>query len=293
MSLAIAQIDLLVSTAIATTLISGSLTVFNFANNLQSFPIGIFGIAFATAVFPTLAANAENAKKFVDSFSSTLRQILFFIIPSTVLLLVLRAQIIRVVLGSGQFNWEDTILTMETLGLFSISLFAQASIPLLVRMFYARQDSKKPFLIGLVSVTVDIILSILLSRKMGVAGLALSFSIANIINFVLLWVSLKIDLGDMDEYKILLSVAKFSAAALACGIVAQAMKSIIWPFIDMTKLWGVFTQGLLSGLAGIFIYIIVCWLLKSGELSNLVSSIRRRLPISKSDSVDQSEARGI
>ncbi len=293
MSLAISQINLLVITAIASTLAIGSLAVFNFANNLQFFPIGIFGISFAVAAFPTLSAIASDKKKLVNSFSSTIRQILFFIVPATVLLLTLRAQIIRVLFGTGRFDWQDTILTIDTLGFFALSLFAQAIIPLLVRMFYARHNSKTPFFIGLISVAVNIVLSLWLAGKMGVAGLALAFSIASIINFILLWIVLRIEIGRMDESRILTSAVKFSAAAVACGVAVQGMKLAVWPYIDMAKFWGVLTQGAVAGLSGIIIYIIVCSLLRSEELFNFWDSIKRRLPTKKIETGDQGEARGI
>ena len=293
MSLAISQINLLVITVIASTLASGSLAVFNFANNLQFFPIGIFGISFAVAAFPTLSAIASDKKKLVNSFSSTIRQILFFIVPATVLLLTLRAQIIRVLFGTGQFDWQDTILTIDTLGFFSLSLFAQAIIPLLVRMFYARHNSKTPFFIGFVSVAVNVLLSLWLAGKLGVAGLALAFSIASILNFIMLWIVLRFQIGMMDELRILISTVKFSVAAVACGVAVQGMKLIIWPYIDMTKFWGVLTQGAVAGLSGIIIYIIVCSILRSEELFNFWSSIKRRLPVGKIEAGDQGEARGI
>ncbi|KKQ61584.1 MAG: putative peptidoglycan lipid II flippase MurJ [Parcubacteria group bacterium GW2011_GWE2_38_18] len=293
LSLAIAQINLLVSTAIASTLAVGSLAVFNFANNLQSFPIGIFGISFATAVFPTLSAQVNDKPKMINSFSWTLRQILFFIIPATVLFLVLRAQIVRVILGTGLFNWEDTILTIRTLGYFSLSLFAQASIPLLVRMFYAKQNSKKPFYIGLVSVLCDIILSLWLSKYLGVAGIALAFSIANVINFTLLWIFLRKEMGNLDEWKILVSVAKFFVGGIFCGITSQLAKTIVWPFVDMSKLWGIFTQGAIAGLSGLAVYLIICGLFKSEELSSFWNGFKRRLPWKKIQVGDQGEARGI
>ncbi len=293
MSLAIVQINLLVITIIASTLQSGSLTVFNLANNLQYFPIGIFGISFAVAAFPTLSAVAFNKKKLIENFSQTIRQILFFIVPSTVLVLTLRAQIIRVVLGTGHFDWNDTVLTFSTLGFFAISLFAQATIPLLIRMFYARHNSKTPFYIGLIAAVVNVFLSLWLARNMGVAGLALAFSIANIINFILLWAILRIEIGNMDETEILYSVVKFSIAALACGITVQGMKLVVWQFVDMTKTFGVFSQGVVAGLSGIFIFVVVSWLLKSEELFNLWNGIKRRLLYRKVETGDQGEARGI
>lgn len=187
LSLAISQINLLVITIIASTLSSGSLAIFNFANNLQHFPIGIFGISFAVAAFPTLAASAFDQKKLVTHFSYAFRQILFFIIPSTVLLIILRAQIIRVLLGTGAFSWRDTVLTIDSLGFFSLSLFAQATIPLLVRVFYARENSKTPFYIGLFVVIANIFMSLFFGKRMGVSGLALAFSLSSILNFMILW----------------------------------------------------------------------------------------------------------
>ena len=293
MSLAVSQINFIVITIIASTLAGGSLAVFNLANNLQSFPIGIFGLSFAVAAFPALSAVAFDKKKLTDNFSNVFRQILFFIVPSTVLLLTLRAQIIRVILGTGQFDWNDTILTLNTLGFFSISLFAQASIPLLIRVFYARHDSKTPFYIGLVCVVINVFLSMFLNRKFGVAGLALAFSISNILNFILLWLILKLEIGELDEVRILFSAIKFSIAALACGVTVQIMKILVWPFIDMTKVWGVMTQGLVAAIFGLLVYILFCFLLKSEELFSFWNSLRRRLSWKKVETVDQGEARGM
>lgn len=296
MSLAISQLNLLVVTIIASTLSSGSLTVFNLANNLQSFPVGIFGISFAIAAFPAMSASAFDKKNLVKDISSTTRQILFFIIPATIILLALRAQIIRVIFGTGQFDWQDTVLTINTLGFFSLSLFAQGLTPLLVRAFYARHDAKTPFFIGLVVALANIFLSIWLSRRLGVAGLALAFSLASIINLILLWLWLNLEIGRIDELKIFISTVKFSLAALAGGLAVQGVKLLIGTEIDMTRLWGVLTQGLVAGLVGILIYLLVCWILRSEELLDFWSALKRRWPakkIEKIEASDQGEARGI
>jgi putative peptidoglycan lipid II flippase len=293
LSLAINQFNLIIITGIASTLAVGSLTVFNLANNLQSFPIGVFGISFAIAAFPTLSAVAADKQKLIDSFSDTFRQILFFIVPSTILLLTLRAQIIRVVLGTGSFGWRDTILTMNTLGFFSLSLFAQSSIPLLTRMFYARHNSSVPFYIGLLSVAVNVILSYYFSQSLGVVGLALAFSFSSILNFIILWLVLRIQLGDLDEYRILLSALKFSLAAVFSGFSVQIVKQVVWPFVDMSRTWGVFFQGIFAGLTGIAVYVIFCLIFKSEELLIFWSAFKRRLPGKRLSTDDKSEARGI
>lgn len=293
LSLAISQINLVVITVIASNLSSGSLSVFNLANNLQSFPIGIFGISFAIAAFPALSEFAFDKEKLTANFSQTMRQILFFIVPATVLIITLRAQIIRVVLGTGSFDWQDTILTMNTLGFFALSLFAQATMPLLIRVFYARHNSTTPFYLGLFTVVINIVLSFIFGSSMGVAGLALAFSIANILNFILLWVWLYFSVGNLDISNILISVLKFTASGIAAGIAAQMMKVIVWPFIDMTKFSGVFIQLVAAALVGLLVYALFCYLFKSEELFYFLNALRNRWPLRKVKIDDQGEARGV
>lgn len=276
LSLALGQIDLLVITSIASGLAAGSLTIFTLANNLQSFPVGIFGVSFAVAAFPTLAQYANDKKNLEASFSATFRRILFFVIPSTVLMITLRAQIVRVVFGAGVFSWEDTVLTMNALALFSLSLFAQASIPLLVRVFYARQDSKTPFFISLLATTVNVVLAVLLSRRLGVLGLPLAYSISSIFNFLLLWFYLIFKVGSFDLSRIAISALKFSLAALGAGAAIQITKQIVGNSVDMTTFVGVFTQLSLAAIAGVAIYLLICYLLRSEEFFGLLDSWRQR-----------------
>ncbi len=293
MSLAISQINLVVVTIIASTLPSGSLTAFNFANNLQAFPVGVFGISFAIAAFPALAESAGDKRKLTEHFSSSIRQILFFIIPATVLIIALRAQIVRVVLGTGNFDWRSTFMTMDALGLFALSLFAQATIPLLTRVFYARHNSHTPFYFGLISIAINIILSFYLSRLMGVAGLALAFSIASIVNLILLWTWLYVKVGALDFRGIATSSLKFLVGAIAAGLAAQIMKVVVWPYIDMTKFSGVFIQLAASFGAGTLVYALFCYLLGSEEFFGFVASLKRRWPFKKVKIGDQGEARGV
>lgn len=293
LSLGISQINLVIVTVLASNLSSGSLAIFNFANNLQSFPVGIFGISFAIAAFPALAANAFNKDELIANFSQTLRKILFFIIPATVLIIALRAQIIRVVLGSGKFNWQDTTLTMNTLGFFALSLFAQALIPLIIRVFYARHDSATPFYISLATVIINTVLAISLVPSLGVTGLALAFSVANILEFILLFIWLSLAVGNLDMANTLKEVFKLTVSAIAAGGAAQIMKTLVWPFIDMTKFSGVFVQLCSAGLVGALVYLGFCYLFRSEELSGFLSSLNNRWPFKKVELDDQGEARGI
>jgi len=294
LSLVINQVNLLVETIFASTLISGSLAIFNLANNLQSFPVGIFGLSFAIAAFPAIAASAFDKDKLVYYFSKTLRQIFYFIVPSTVLLLLLRAQIVRLVLGSGKFDWTDTILTMNTLTFFVISLFAQATIPLLVRFYYARHDSKTPLYLGLVASVANIGLNYwLIHTSLGVAGLALAFSLSSILQFALLYIFLRLEIGSLDEKNLLKSIAKMIIAGLVSGLVIQFSKTWLGMGLQLDFVWEVLLQFVLPAIIGLASYGMVTYWLGSPEILNILKHVKGKLPWRQVSTNDQGEARGI
>ncbi len=278
LGMATSQINLLAITVMASTIGAGSIAVFNFANNLQYLPIGIIGISFAVAAFPTLSqfVSQDETSKMVEHLSKTVRQILFFIIPFTVAFILLRAQIVRVVLGSGQFDWTATILTADALALFSISLFAQCLIPLLARGFYAIKDTWTPFLIGLVGALLNILLAIYLKQFMGVLGLALAFSIAMIAQMALLWISLHHRVGSLQESKVIFSLYKISLAGIVMATVIQITKAPIANLVDMERFWGILIQGAVSGTIGFLVYGAICYFLKLEEMLIFKNSLKRR-----------------
>ena len=100
-------------------------------------------------------------------------------VPFTILLLLFRAHLVRLAFGAGKFNWDDTILTFNTLGMFSLSLFAQGLSPLLARAFYARQDTKTPVIIGVATMVINAVLAHFLGRRFGAAGMATVFYCRN------------------------------------------------------------------------------------------------------------------
>lgn len=274
--LIISQINFLVVTIIGSTLAVGSITIFNLANNIQSFPLGLFGVSFAIAAFPTFSELANNKKKFIDSVSLASRQILFFVLPASALLIILRAQIVRVVLGTGRFNWEDTVLTLETLSLFAFSLFAQSLVLVLVRAFYAQRDSKTPFYVGLIAAFANIILSLMLIEPFGVSGLALAFSLANILNLLLLVLILHYRLGKLDGEKIAASLIKIMTATFMLAITAQAVKYPIEKIMGLQTFVGVATQTIAATAVGLAAYFLICWLLKSEELEIFINSFKKK-----------------
>ena len=273
------QFNLVIITMIASTLAIGSLTVFTLANDLQSFPLGLFAISFAVASFPTLSAlsDKENREKFIINLSSVMKQILFFVIPISVFLFVLRAQIVRVALGTRNFTWENTILTFDSLGIFAFSLFAQALIPLLARAFWALHDAKTPFVTSSISVLINLALAFSLSKQFGIVGLVAAFSISSFINALLLYYLINKKIGFSCHNKIYRSVLKISFSSVIAGLFAYESLYLIEPFLDTHTFVGIFAQGLFAGIIGVAAYCLIVWKFKVDEFIVFKNSIRKRL----------------
>ena len=281
--LAAMQVNLVTVTVIGSSLLAGSIAVFHLANNAQYLPVGIFGISFAQAAFPTLAEQIARRQKaeFTRTLTRVFRYIMFLVVPTSAFFFLLRAQIIRVLFGDGAFDWEDTILTFDTFGWLVISVFAQATIPLLVRAFYVQQDTKTPVVISIVSMVVNIGLALWLAPIMGVAGLALAFSVSAIVNLMLLLGVLHWQLNGFDDKVVLISLIKIVIAAIGGGMMVQVLKYPVAAMVDMQRFWGVLVQLVVAGCGGMMVYLLLAWLLKSEEVVILKKYLPRRPALKK------------
>lgn len=278
------QVNLLTVTVLGSTLLAGSLTAFHLANNLQYVPIGIIGIAFAQAAFPTMAeyiARGQTAA-FRRVLTGAFRYILFLVVPLSLFMYLLRAQTIRVFFGDGAFDWEDTILTMQTLGWLTFSIFAQAVIPLLARAFYVQQDTKTPVFIAVLSMVVNVAAAVglsLMSPSLGVEALAIAFSLSALVNMGLLLIALHVRLGGFDDAQVLASALRIAFAALGGGAVLQLLKEPVASLVAMDRFWGVGTQLVVTAVAGAAAYLLFAWLLNSPELAALKRYLPRGIKI--------------
>lgn len=283
-SLGIGQLNYLAITAIASGLAVGSLAVFNLSYNIITLPIGIIGSSFAVAAFPTFCEAFHNKdwQKFKENFSSAFRQILFLVVPITFFLIVLRAQIIRVILGAGKFGWHDTILTIEALQFFSFYLLFNSLTLLLIRALLAVENSWLPCLALLIGSSIRIGSALFLSQSLGVGGLALGFSLGSLVDMLFLWLFLKKQIKEyLDEVQIIISGLKILFASLVASLGVYLTLHLVALIVNMHTGFGILVQGLAAGLAGIYIYIGLGLLVKSREMIIFWDSLRHRLPWKK------------
>ncbi len=291
------QFNIVFVSAMASTITQGSVSIFNFANDLQFVPVGIVALSFASAVFPFLADSyaKRDTDAFLDRLYGTVNQILFFVIPISIFFILLRAQIVRVILGYGQFSWEDTRLTAAALGAFAISVFAQSLIPLFSRAFFAREDTKTPVIINIVSVLLNVIFTFFFLRLMraggafafaigallkinGVEGmeilaLPLAFSLSAIINFLWLYFAFSSRVEKFDGSRIISSLWKINCAAAVMAVFVYGALYASALFVNMHSFAGIFTQSIAGFLAGFLAYGTMAHILKIPEFFALCETV--------------------
>lgn len=279
LGIATSQILFVILAILASTLAVGSVTVFQFAYNIQFFAVGIIGVSFAVAVFPTLSdhANNNNSTEFVSTLSSTILQVLYLLIPLTILFLILRAQIVRVVVGAGAFDWAATIATANTLAFFAFTFIPQAFVFILARAYFALHDTVTPLVAAIIGAIFGIVSAYLFIAEFGVVGLGMAYSLASLVNATILWVSLRSRIGTLEELKIFLSFTKMLMAGSVCAVVMQALKPIAVSIISLDTFFGVLSQGLFAGGFGWVTYVVACRLLGIEEQRAILSSVRRKI----------------
>ncbi len=305
-TLSLHQIVLFGLIGFASSMAIGSVSVFQFAFNLQSVPLAIIGVSYSVAAFPLLA-QLYAEKKFSElsqNIVTTIRHILFWSLPATALFIVIRAQFVRVVLGTGAFDWNDTRLTAAVLALFMLSLASQAIHLLLVRALYAVENTKLPFYVTLFSSVLALLLSFIfysliashgafytflqeIMRLEGVGdievlALPLGYSIALILHSIVMLV--------YAQKEVHISFRSFTRpftqallASLFAGYVAYTALNYFVTGVTADTLLTIFTQGAIAAFLGCAGYIFVQRLFKNQELSEIYRALARKF--SKEDIV--------
>jgi len=293
------HIALLALVSFASLMEEGSIAIFNLSLNLQSVPLSIVGVSYSVAAFPTLARlfAGNEMGKFMNNIITAMRHIMFWSIPILALFIVLRAQIVRTILGSGEFGWSDTMLTAATLAIFAVSLVAQALVLLFVRGYYAAGNTKKPLFINVLSSFVILLFAYVLVnffeysaffrdfvesllRVEGLDGtvvlmLPLAYSIGMFINAGLLLFLFKKDFGKLPAL-VELTFRHSFYGAVAMGFVAYQFLQVFDDVFNLDTFWGIFSQGLLSGMLGIIAGVALLKVLRNKEVSEITRALHTR-----------------
>ncbi len=273
------QISLIFITMFASGLASGSLVVFTFAQNIQSVILGLVGTSFALAVFPSLSIKYAKGdmEKFATLLDKTLRRILYYSIPMSVLFWILRVQIVRVIYGAGHFDWKATNITTQVLGILLISAFAQAVIPLLARSFYAMGNTRVPVYVAIFSQVVNFLFIALLIKEYKINAIAIAFTVSILVNAIVLFFIMYRKLDFVAIKQLSSSLFYIVLSSMGAGFVTYAVRDFIGSKFLLEYVWEIILQLFLSGISGIFMYLGLSALFELQEFETIKKNIVIRI----------------
>ncbi|MEK7175836.1 MAG: lipid II flippase MurJ, partial [Patescibacteria group bacterium] len=292
LTLSMSSIVLLFLVAMAARIAPGSISIISLSNNIQGISLSLIGVSYSLAAFPTLSRKFQekDMKAFVEQMAISARFIIFWSLPLSATLVVLRAQIVRVLLGSGLFDWSATRLTAAAVALFIVSSLFQSLMLLFMRGFYSAGITRKPFYINLISSlalglityylleffyrsnTFHLFITALMKVEdlptSAVLMLPLGFSLGTFINTVILWYAFEREFPGFSQ-GIVRTLFEGVGAACIMGAASYAGLNLFAHLFNTDTLVGIFMQGILAGILGIAAGILVLVALKSQELSQV------------------------
>jgi putative peptidoglycan lipid II flippase len=294
LALGMGSITALVLTSLASRIGTGAVSVFTLAGNLEAVPLSLIGASYAVAAFPALseASALEHRDEFTRILSSSARHIILWSVVAIGLIAVLRAHIVRIILGSGAFDWNATRLTAALLVVLAVGLAAQGLVLLFSRALYAVRQSWRPFFYQLAGGGLTVILAaVFLSMKdtglqSSLAGL---LRIGDVRGTAIILLALAATLGQLFlvglslvalrnitpglASSLLRPLRDGIAAALAGGAAAYGSLALLGGIAPLTTLASVFIQGTLAGLAGCLAAALVLFVMKNEEFMVMAGAL--------------------
>jgi putative peptidoglycan lipid II flippase len=270
--LAAVQVTVLVNTLLASLLPAGSVSFLYYADRVMEFPLGVFGIALATAALPSMAAQAARAdhRALSDTLNFSLRLSAFIAVPAAVGLVALAGPIVGLLFQRGQFGAEAAAATSLALIAYAVGLPAFSASRIAAQTFYALGDTRTPVWLGFAAVAANVALALALMWPLGHAGLALASSLAAYVNLLGLGWRLRVRLGPIGGRRMAGSLGRTLAASV------PVLGWCLWlrPVWDGSLAAAMWTATSVAG--GALVYGVAAWALGAPEIGALAGMVRRR-----------------
>jgi putative peptidoglycan lipid II flippase len=276
LGLAVAQINIFVSTILASFLSEGSIAYLYYSMRLIQFPVGIFGVAMGMAALPALSEHAAKGDmiSLKKDFSYSLRLLFFITVPSMVGLIALRYPIVNLLFQRGEFDYTATRGTAFSLVFYSLGIWSIVGVRVVVSAFYSMHDTRTPVKVAFLALITNIIFSLLLMGPLKHGGLALANSISSGVNFTLLFYLLRKRLGGIESGRIITSFIKTLVASGIMGFAGWVLlRGDIWETGGEVMRKVLYLGGTILLCA--ILYILITALLRSDELRSLYRMLRQ------------------
>ncbi|TYC15466.1 murein biosynthesis integral membrane protein MurJ [Actinomadura syzygii] len=255
-------------------------------NGYQLFqlPYAIVGVSVITALLPRMSRFAAEGKT-ADvraAFSSGLRLSSVIIMPAAALMLVLGPEITTVLFAHGNTSPADALVIARVMQMFAIALVPFSTYQLMLRVFYAHGDTRTPALVGLVSVTSNIIVAFtaysVLDVKWIVVGIAGGFAITNMVGTLTCWLVLRRKLGGIDGRRIVGGHLKLLVAIWPLVGFAYATRTVADAAGDTANLLPALAALVVGSAGGGALYVLFAKLMRVDEVQTAISTFTSRLP---------------
>ncbi len=272
---AVGKVSIFVTQILGSMLETGSISSLSYAEKLFQLPLGLFVAGITVPIFPLLseqvAANAPERVKATVNFA--MRLMGFLMVPATVGIILLRYAIIGLIFEHGEFTAEDTTRTAWALLFLVLGLYAYAGRDTLTRVFYSYHDTRTPVKISVITVVINIGLSYLFMQYLGVGGLALGFTVALTVNFLVLTWLLERRIGAMGFGNIFGSLLRVTGVSAVMGVVVWTVDFLLSREVGETV--GGNALRVAAGLVvGAFVFLSVARLAKMPELAEITDMLR-------------------
>jgi len=279
LSLTVNQINIFVSTIIASFLSEGSVTYLYYSMRLIQLPIGIFGVAVGMAVLPALSQHVAEGKidLLKEDFSFSIRLLFFLVIPSMFGLIMLKEPVVNTLFQRGAFDLNATLNTAQALLFYSLGIWATVGSRTITATFYSFQDTKTPVICATAGMFTNVTVSLLLMNLMKHNGIALAYSTAATVQFILLSIFLTRKIPEISFRPIAISAIKNIFGSLIAVGVAKIICSIepsLWRRSDAMLLKFAYLGTAIS--VAVFLYLVIAYIMKNEELGYILKKFKSK-----------------
>lgn len=270
------QINQMINTMLASTLVAGSVVVFYNAYDIEVLPVSLFAVSIGVSSFPVLGELYLQKKRneFREVLTVITSRVLLIMLPLTVFMILLRAQIVRLILGYGLYNWDATRRTFTVFGILCVSLIAQGLIPIFARAFYAKEETKTPVIIGVLAIILNILLAVGFSRHFALLGLAIAFSVSSILHCAALAVMLEHRLKGLLTKTLLKNFVLYTVSALIAGFALYITLYLVDALTGTTRVWALATQAGVAFIVGGAVYSVLLFVAGEETIEDIIARMK-------------------
>ncbi len=269
------QINVLVDRTLASSIAVGGISALNYASRLNGFVQGMFVTTISSVMYPMISKMAaqNNMNGLKKSVSEAINIISLLVIPATVGAMVFAEPVVKLLFGRGAFDPQAISMTSDALFFYSMGMIGFGLREVLSSAFFSLQDTKTPMINGAIAMSMNIILNIILSKYLGIGGLALATSISAIFCTGLLFASLRKKIGAFGMKEITISFIKILVVSLGMGILANSMYRFLLSNISANL------SLIISICIGAVFYFVIILFMKIEEVDTMVIAVKKRMNI--------------